>query len=62
GTAYRLAFLTSGANGLAAALDLARALELEGRAPARRQVVQLAAGVFDASPQLAELKALLGAQ
>jgi len=59
GSAYRFTFLTSDANGLAGVLDLARALESEGRTAERQRVLELAANAFADSPQALELRQLL---
>ncbi|HVE81583.1 MAG TPA: protein kinase [Myxococcales bacterium] len=62
GTAYRVAFVTGQAGGLSAALELARALDAEGRRQDAAGVLKLVASAFAESPQVAEVRAALAGQ
>jgi tRNA A-37 threonylcarbamoyl transferase component Bud32 len=60
GAGYRLAVASSGANGVAAVLDLARALADEQRDAVRRQVLGAVAQRLAGSPDVARLNEALG--
>jgi serine/threonine-protein kinase len=60
GSTYRLAAATSGDNGVAGVLDLARALADEQRDASRRQLLSVVAQKLSASPDVARLTEALG--